>query len=113
MQSQTSNNTLFNTQINDGSNCVYYPNGQLAICSTTVYGFSVDNFSNNLSYMNQSMNSVADPPSVSVNPRDRNKELGLAPQNVKNSFTTSVFGWSDSLKKGMGIFLILYTEELR
>lgn len=34
---------LFNTQTNDGTTCVYYPNGQLAILKANVFGFHIEN----------------------------------------------------------------------
>ena len=33
---------LFNTQTNDGTSCVYYPNGQLALLRSNVFGFSIE-----------------------------------------------------------------------
>ena len=33
---------VFNTQTNDGTNCVYYPNGQLAILSANAFGFLIE-----------------------------------------------------------------------
>ncbi len=71
---------LYNTQTNDGTNCVYYPNGQLAILSTNVFGFFIDSL----------------PVSNTLN---SNVERGLNWQIFKNSFTTVVYGMSDNVSK--------------
>jgi hypothetical protein len=34
---------LLNTQTNDGTNCVFYPNGQIAVVVVNVFGYTVEN----------------------------------------------------------------------
>ena len=68
---------IYNTQTNDGTNCVYYPNGQLAILSTNVFGFFIDSL-------------------PVTNTLNSNVERGLNWQIFRNSFTTVVYGMSDN-----------------
>ena len=39
---------LFNTQTNDGTTCVYYPNGQLAILKANAFGFHIETSKNKI-----------------------------------------------------------------
>ena len=80
---------LLNTQTNDGTVSIHYPNGQQAILIANVFGFSIENNSNST-------------PSTQVNFRDDNSSLNgsigtsnvnsaLAWQNYKNSYTTIIY----------------------
>jgi hypothetical protein len=84
---------LFNTQTNDGTNCVYYANGSLAILTVNAFGFYFENATSNtnpgssLSMTSTNMisnltgfgNSSATPP--------------LSYQNLKNSYSTIVYDY--------------------
>jgi len=92
--------TVFNTQTNDGTNCVYYPNGQLAILSANTFGFYVDNvpvgLSANVNNLGQSINSNLQ--ETQSNTRAHNTEKGLCFQNIKDSYTTIVFSSNETNK---------------
>ena len=86
---------LLNSQTNDGTVCLFYPNGQLAITQANVFGCCVDasamhhtNSSNSLgnqvTFASNSNNELGSLISGSSGP-------GLVWQSFKNSFTTIVY----------------------
>ena len=86
---------LLNSQTNDGTVCLYYPNGQLAISQANVFGCCVDasamhhtNSSNSLgnqvTFASNSNNELGSLISGSSGP-------GLVWQSFRNSFTTIVY----------------------
>jgi len=93
--------TVFNVQTNDGTNSVYYPNGQLAILSANVFGFYVDNvpvsLSTNANNLSHSINNNLQEPQSYI--KAHNTERGLSWQNIKNSYTTLVFGVNETKKQ--------------
>jgi hypothetical protein len=86
LSNQLSPSLLFNVQTNDGTNCVYYPNGQIAIMSTTVFGFFIDNLTVNGSNPDSKSN---------------NTEKGLNWHNIKNSFTTIIYDMTEIQRKSI------------
>ena len=87
---------LLNTQTNDGTVSLHYPNGQQAVLIANVYGYSIDNNANNT-------------PSTQVNFRDDNSSVNgsigtnhvnsaLTRQNYKNSYTTIIYDVSSARK---------------
>lgn len=100
--SPSNSRPLFSALTNDGTNSLYYPNGQLAIISATVHGFYIDNVPVNSSLIH---NSTLASTNISVNQSANNSilqdissikatnyEKGLVQHTIKNSFTTCVFG---------------------
>ena len=80
---------MLNTQTNDGTVSIHYPNGQQAIMVANVFGFSIEN-------------NLTNTPSNQVNFRDDNSSMNgsigtsnvnsaLTWQNYKNSYTTIVY----------------------
>lgn len=111
---------LLNTQTNDGTNCVFYPNGQMAVLVVNVFGYTVENAptpgtnastSNHeqptarqshsvLSNHHSTINSVIGSTTTThqqhqqqQNVASKETNLGpvLAPHSVKNSYTTVVY----------------------
>jgi len=110
---------MLNTQTNDGTNCVFYPNGQIALLIVNVFGYTVENAptpganapgsNHDQPTARQSHSVLSTHHSTSVTgptatahqqhqqPQNAapNKEINLgptlAPHSVKNSYTTVVY----------------------
>jgi hypothetical protein len=108
---------LLRTQTNDGTTCIYYPNGQLAIIMANVFGFYIENTnwmppSINIESRSQSRGSIYNQSSNgnNLNSSILNSLSGLpaasissyAPYlswlNIKDSFTTVVY---DNINKSL------------
>jgi hypothetical protein len=85
---------LFNTQTNDGTNCVYYTNGSLAILTANVFGFCFENSTSNTTNPGSSLsmastnmiNNLTGFGNTSATPP-------LSYQNLKSSYTTIVYDY--------------------
>lgn len=92
---------LLNTQTNDGTTCVYYKNGQLAIIMANVFGYYIENGGGNsnsesrvtVQNIQASINS-----SFSGSNNNANNPI-LNWQNVKNSNTTVIYDVYKKLPK--------------
>jgi hypothetical protein len=90
---------IFNTQTNDGTNCVYYPNGQIAIVSSTVFGFYIDNLPTNNNQSHNINNSFNLTDQTSNAKEKNNFEKGLSWHTIVNSYTTIVYDMTENKEK--------------
>lgn len=83
--------SLLNTQTNDGTSCVYYPSGQLAILATTVYGYFIDtvpvisNINNNTLNLTSNSTQLHNP----SNNSNSNNNISILPQNQSSTINKS------------------------
>ena len=86
---------ILNTQTNDGTTCVFYPNGQKALIIANVFGFSVETNSSLGSQQNvpqpSSQNNNLTSMSGSFNSANLASNSSLTWQSVKNSYTTIIY----------------------
>lgn len=81
---------LLNTQTNDGTTCIYYKNGQLAIVIANVFGYYIEN-SNNSSESRATANNMQASINGSLTGSTNISNMTLCSQNLKNSYTTVIY----------------------
>ncbi|RNA29347.1 hypothetical protein BpHYR1_032044 [Brachionus plicatilis] len=81
---------LINTQTNDGTTCIYYKNGQLAIIVANVFGYYIEN-PNNSSESRGANNNIQASINGSFTGTNNVPNMSLCSQNVKNSYTTVIY----------------------
>lgn len=81
---------LLNTQTNDGTKCIYYKNGQLAIVIANVFGYYVEN-SNASSESRGPVNNMQASVNGLFTGSTNVSNMTLCSQNVQNSYTTVIY----------------------
>ena len=80
---------ILNSQTNDGTVCINYPNGHKAIIVSNVFGYKIEN--NASGTPNTGMNFRDDNSSLNGSISTTNVNSALTWQNYKNSFSTIVY----------------------
>jgi hypothetical protein len=92
---------VLSTHTNDGTTCLYYPNGQLAVLLGNVYGYFIESAGSvNSSFLDlggKSAERAQQGPTSNTNSFISNSYgMNMLWQNVNNSFTTVVYDLAQS-----------------